>query len=373
MAHAYTPGLKVTEKTTIQKVRRLPLLGEVLAKVGDMVNPDDVVAKTDLPGNPMSMNIAHDLACEPEDVPLHMLKKPGDKITKGEVIAKASSFFGLSKKELKAPINGSVELISAVTGQVTLREPPIPVQVKAYIKGKVVEILPREGVIIETPAAFVQGIFGVGGEVQGQIKLVAKTPSDVLDASSLTPDCKGKIVVGGSLVTGAALRKAIEVGAVGLIAGGIIDADLIALLGYDIGVAITGHEEIPITVIVTEGFGQIKMADKTFNLFKSIDGEAASINGATQIRAGVMRPELIVPEHKPVGRLAADTASEGLVPGTPIRVIREPYFGVLAEVVDLPPELQVIETEAKVRILRCKLEDGRVVTVPRANVEIIEG
>jgi len=60
------------------------------------------------------------------------------------------------------------------------------------------------------------------------------------------------------------------------------------------------------------------------------------------------------------------------VPGTPIRIIREPYFGKLAEVVDLPPELQVIETEAKVRILRAKITDGTIVTVPRANVEIIE-
>jgi len=373
MAHAYTPGLKVTEQTTIQKVRRLPILGEVLVKVGDMVNPDDVVAKTDLPGNPVSVNVAHDLACEPEDVPHHMVKKQGEKITKGETIARASAFFGLSKREVKAPIDGTVELISGVTGQVTLREPPIPVQIKAYIRGRVVEVLPREGVVIETPAAFIQGIFGVGGEAQGQIKLVARTPDDILDAAAISADCKGKIVVGGSLVTGVALKKAIEVGAVGVVAGGIIDADLIDLLGYDIGVAITGHEDIPITVIVTEGFGQIKMADKTFKLFQKIDGEAASINGATQIRAGVMRPEIIVPEHRPTGRLQAEETSQGLVPGTPIRIIREPYFGLLAEVVELPPELQVIETEARVRILRCRLEDGRVVTVPRANVEIIEG
>ncbi len=65
--------------------------------------------------------------------------------------------------------------------------------------------------------------------------------------------------------------------------------------------------------------------------------------------------------------------TEGMVPGTPIRVIREPYFGLLGEVVDLPPELQIIETGAHVRILRAKLADGRTVTIPRANVEIIEG
>jgi len=67
------------------------------------------------------------------------------------------------------------------------------------------------------------------------------------------------------------------------------------------------------------------------------------------------------------------SVSEGLVPGTPLRIIREPYFGAIAEVVDLPPDLQVIDTEAHVRVLRAKLVDsGEIVTVPRANVEIIE-
>jgi hypothetical protein len=45
---------------------------------------------------------------------------------------------------------------------------------------------------------------------------------------------------------------------------------------------------------------------------------------------------------------------------------------MLAEVVELPPELTKIETEAMVRILRARLRDGTVVVVPRANVEIIE-
>jgi len=165
-------------------------------------------------------------------------------------------------------------------------------------------------------------------------------------------------------------------------AGGIVDRDLIDFLGHDIGVAITGHEDIPITVIVTEGFGRMTMAHRTFELLQSLSGRMASINGATQIRAGVMRPEIVVPSDRrqpgPAGASASGGAaagaevSQGLVPGTRIRIIREPYFGRLAHVVELPPELQVIETEAKVRILRARLDSGEVVTVPRANVEIIE-
>ena len=37
------------------------------------------------------------------------------------------------------------------------------------------------------------------------------------------------------------------------------------------------------------------MGDRTFNLLKSHDSKFVSINGATQIRAGVIRPEIVIP------------------------------------------------------------------------------
>ncbi|MEW5935919.1 MAG: hypothetical protein AB1816_20240, partial [Bacillota bacterium] len=298
-----------------------------------------------------------------------------------------------------SPVDGTIESVSEVTGQVVVREPPIPVQVRAYLEGVVTEVMPREGVVVEAEGAFIQGIFGVGGETYGAIEVLAAGPDDVLDAPAILPAHRGRVLVGGALVTGAALRRAAEVGARGVVAGGIIDRDLVAFLGHDIGVAITGHEDIPITVIVTEGFGRMTMAHRTFELLHSLSGRVASLNGATQIRAGVMRPEIVVPVDRPrLPRAAAGTGraggaepadaggagdarpadadagevSQGLVPGTRIRIIREPYFGQLAHVTELPPELQVIETEAKVRILRARLDSGQLVTVPRANVEIIE-
>jgi len=374
MAHAYTPGLKVTEHDVIEKVRRLPLLGEVLVQKGDKVMPDTVVARTELPGEPHTVNVANVLGIEPEDIEHFMVKKVGDHIASGEAIARYRAFFGLVNRPAPSKVDGVLEMVSPVTGQVTIREANIPVEMNAYIEGVVDEILEREGVVVKCEGAFIQGIFGVGGENSGIVRVVVDDPNDVLEASLIKPEHKGCVLIGGSLVTGDAVNRAIEMGAVGVVAGGIIDQDLVTFLGYDIGVAITGHEDIPTSVIITEGFGKIRMADKTFNLFKDLEGEQVSLNGATQIRAGVMRPEIIASGHKPrhAGEKQAEL-SQGMVPGTPIRVIREPYFGILAEVVELPPELEVIETEAKVRILKAKLSDGRVVTIPRANVEIIEG
>lgn len=373
MAHAYTPGLRVTDQATLRKQRRLPILGDVLVKLGQTVKPLAVVARTDLPGDPQTVNAASALALLPTEVRANLKVKEGDKVTKGDVLGQSTTLFGLLKKRCVAPVSGTVERISDVSGQLTLREPPIPLEITAYINGTVAEIMPREGVVIETVGAYIQGIFGVGGEKYGPIRFRAKSPDTPLTAGDIDAECAGAVVVGGSLITGEAIGKAAKVGALALVAGGIIDTDLVKYLGYDIGVAITGHEDVPLTLIVTEGFGPMRMADKTFGLLKSLDGLEASLTGATQIRAGVMRPEMIVSGYKPAHHKDETAPSEGLVPGTSVRLIREPYFGRLGSVVELPPELQVIETEATVRILKAKLENGEVVTVPRANVEIIEG
>ena len=376
MAHAYTPGLKVTEGMTIQKERRLPLEGEVLVEAGTTVQAEDVVAKADLPGNVQLLNVANLLSIPAEEVIEYMLKPVGEAITKDEIIATTKGLFGLFKSQARSPIEGTIESVSDITGQVILREPPIPVEVKAYTDGTVTEIVPNEGVTVETYGTYIQGIFGVGGETVGNLNVVASSPSDELAAEQILPEHRDNILVGGSLVTTDAIQKAIQQGVKGIIAGGIDDADLRELLGYELGVAITGSEEIGITLVITEGFGSIAIAEQTFALLKAREGMKTSINGATQIRAGVVRPEIVIPiasENAETASETEDDATEGILEvGSSVRIIREPYFGKLGRVTELPVELQNLETEAQVRVLRVELEDGQQTTFPRANVEAIE-
>jgi hypothetical protein len=378
LGSAYTPGLKISANTVVEKLRRLPLKGQVIVKVGDRVEPDTVVARTELPGILQTVKVAEHLGVEPQEVKSALLVKMGDQITKGMMLAQTKGLWGLFKTEYKSPVSGRLELISETTGHLGVRMPPIPVEKDAYIEGEVVEVVGDEGVVIRCRGAMVQGIFGVGGERQGRIVVLSNSPEEPLPMEKMTPELKGCIVVGGSRIPLDALQRAAEVGFVGLVAGGVVDKDLIGYLraalndqNFDIGVAITGQEPIPFSLMVTEGFGNIRMAQRTFDLFKSLEGRQASINGATQIRAGVIRPEVIVP----LAPNAADeevTESGGeLTVGTSVRVIREPYFGILGTVTALPSELKQVDSETWVRVLQAKLEDGREVTVPRANVEII--
>ncbi|HLV78991.1 MAG TPA: hypothetical protein VKT32_01880 [Chthonomonadaceae bacterium] len=383
MGTAYTPGLTVSARTRVEKLRRLPLKGTVLVKEGQTVLPDAIVARTELPGLMQTVKVAERMGIEPGDLESALRVKVGDRVAEGDVIAETKGLFGrFFKSEFRSPAGGTVELISPTTGHVGIREAPTPVEKDAYIQGTVTRIIPEEGVAIACEGALVQGIFGVGGERRGVITVVVVGADQPLTDTMLTEAHRGKIVVGGSNVSGAALRKAAEMGVVGIVVGGVVDRELMDYLaaalkqpGFDIGVAITGHEPIPFTLVITEGFGTIRMADRTFALFKSLEGKMASINGATQIRAGVIRPEVIVPlADAPTGAALSDAGEESgqLTIGTPIRVIREPYFGILGKVTALPSELVKVESETMVRVLEASLEDGRAVTVPRANVEIIE-
>jgi hypothetical protein len=373
MAHAYTPGLRVAEFTLLIKERRLPLLGEVLIEEGAEVRNDQVIARTNLPGDVQSINVSHRLSIEPSDLPRFMQKKEGDTVEEGEVIAESKSFFGLFTSKCESPITGTIETLSTVTGQVLLRKPPIPVEVTAYVDGRIQAVHPEEGATVETWGAYIQGIFGVGGETNGPIRIAASDAGQLFTPDLVPADSKGQILVGGSRVTMETIDKAREVGAVGIICAGFDDQDLRTLLGRDLGVAITGQEKLGITLVLTEGFGEIAMADRTFALLKENEGQTASINGATQIRAGVIRPEIVIPKldrERPAE--GAVRESEGMTIGSRIRIIREPNFGHLANVTELPPELNEMECETKVRVLRIKLDSGEEYLLPRANVELIE-
>tara|TARA_B100000029_G_scaffold133584_1_gene127645 strand:- start:952 stop:2079 length:1128 start_codon:yes stop_codon:yes gene_type:complete len=373
MAHAYTPGLKVLHHAKVEKNRRLPIKGEVKKQVGESLTPNDIVAKTDLPGNVQMLKVANLLNVGPADVPEMMLVNEGDAIEKGQMIAQTAGLFGFFKTDVKAPIDGTIESISDVTGQVVLREAPIPVEVDAYMTGTVKSIIPEEGVTVESDAAFIQGIFGIGGESRGDMVVLCSDREQELTADMLNESQKGKIVVGGSFISLETYKKALSLGIAGVVVGGFNYYDLEEILGYTLGVAITGSEDLVTSLVVTEGYGNIRMGSRTFDLIKEHDGKFVSINGATQIRAGVIRPEIVIPlSDEEIPQIPVYESKEmGITDGSLVRVIRAPYFGRMGIVKSLPPELHKMESETMVRVAEVEI-DGETLTIPRANLEMVE-
>ena len=308
----------------------------------------------------------------PADIFDSLKVKEGDHVKKGDLIAQTEGIFGFFKSELFAPIEGTIESISDITGQIIMREAPVPVEIDAYMSGSVKTVIPEEGVAIVTNAAFIQGIFGIGGEARGNINILVKDRSKELTENLINETHKGKIIVGGSFISLKTFKKAMEIEVAGVVIGGFNYYDLEEILGYKLGVAITGSEEINTSLIVTEGYGNIQMGKRTFELLSKHNNNFVSINGATQIRAGVIRPEIVIPlKENVLDVIKTSDSNMGIQKGSLVRVIRAPHFGSMGMVLELPPELQKMESETMVRVAKINV-DGNELTIPRSNLEMVE-
>jgi len=371
MAQSLSPTLAVLPSVTVQRLRELPGKGELLVNVGDAVTPQQVVGRAMLPGDLHILRIGEKLGIEPDEVLANLKVKVGDAISTEQVLFERRAFFGLLRSEYRSPVSGELELIVQRTGHLGVRASPREIPLTAYLAGRVAAIKPGYSVTIEATVALCQGIFGVGGERSGTLLLLDTPPTEIVDAQHLPQDLRGRVLVGGARFTIAALRAAEAGGAVGVVTGSIDDRVLHAYLGYDLGVAVTGDEDIPLSLIVTEGFGLLSLSERVLALLRPLDGRAVSLNGATQVRAGAVRPEILVPlDAPPVSRHVREAGRELMV-GSSIRLVRVPYFGLLAKVVELPTKLQALQSGVETRVLRARLADGREVVVPRANVEVV--
>ena len=308
------------------------------------------------------VNIANQLNIDPSTIKDFVRVKIDQEVKKGDILAENNGIFGFFKTQIKSKLDGRISNISKATGQLMISDPDIPIEINAHIDGKVIDIINSEGVVIESHGTLIQGIIGVGGEKTGQI--VFADDEDI--------DCKGKIVIIKSSIDKKLYDEYLKKGAIGIICGGFHYESLSDILGYKLGVAITGTEDIETTLIVTEGFGKVSMSDKTYNILKKYNLHTASINGATQIRAGVIRPELIISIERNNSNYKEFSESDLVIrKGSKVRVIRQPYFGYIGIITDLPKDPVVIESETKARVAEVEFDGGERKLVPRANLEII--
>jgi len=285
----------IEENVKLKKIRRLPIPGEVYVKKNDKVLSNTLIAKGTV-RNPEIIEIRIDqkLDVDSDEVKNYLLKKVGDLVNKDEVIAIRRTFFGRSTKICRSPITGIIESYTDRSSRMLIRGTPIPVEVKAHIPGKVTDVIPLEGASIECKASILHGVFGVGGETQGPLVVVCNN-DEFLTEDKITNDHKGKILVAGSGLTLEILKKALSKEVAGIIVGGVDEEDLSHFIGHEIGLGITGSENSKITIILTEGFGVNPIKEMTYNFLSNYAGKLACIDGTTQIRSRMLKPEIIIP------------------------------------------------------------------------------
>ncbi|MEW6723887.1 MAG: hypothetical protein AB1331_03050 [Bacillota bacterium] len=317
------------------------------------------------------VNISGKLGVLPMFVGLYLRFEVGDQVKQGWPLVEVE---GRPEATIVSPATGRIIEIDRHEGVIIIEKAYQPAIITSPIPGRVSHTEPGRSVTVETSAALIQGIYGIGGEGWGPLRVAVGFPEEELTPEHLSPDDRNKIIVGGSHVGWTALQLAQEYGVRGLVVGAARSSELARLAGKPVGVGVTGNEEIEITIILTEGFGRMAMADQTFNLLARYDGAMACVNGSTQIRAGVLRPEVVIPVAQAETGQEREEALEGriLEIGSRVRIFRAPYFGLWGEVIDIPAQPVAVESGARVAVLRVRLDDGRTVEVAEANVELFE-
>jgi hypothetical protein len=346
------PVTHILPLTNIRRSRTLPVPGQVLVRAGQKVGSTDVISQARIPSGHMLLDIRRGLGIPSATAAERcIVRQPGDRLEKGDVIAESG---GLFSRIVRAPANGEIVLISV--GQVLMEVRSTTLEVKAGFDGMVSELLGDVGAVVETNGALIQGVWGNGKVDSGLLLLVAHTPDEELTRQKLDVGMRGGVVLAGTCSDADALRAAGEIPLRGLILSSLA-ADLIPVaagLGY--------------AILLVEGFGQMPMNETAYKLLSTSEKRDISVNGVWNPLAGE-RPELVIPLPAS-GQAAPET--DYFAPEKAVRIQGAPYAGRLGKIVQVRPGFSALPNGIKAPAAEVELDHDTQVTVPLANLEVIE-
>ncbi len=255
---------------------------------------------------------------------------------------------------------------------------PVNGIILAGMRGRVVAITRRGGVVIETSAAIIQGTIGAGNQVAGILTFwnsnngfqhVGARPSNTSAGTLYTIPT---IFVVPGPVNFAMLHQAMNMGVAGIIASSISSRDLEGFLDTNL-IALMNSMDIeranaalpPLTVLLTEGLGTVAMPPRTINLLSKYQGSMALLSGMTFIRQSIY-PELIIslPVQESQQNWRSILPDPTLVVGSQVRILSGSYEGAIGEIVYLYIYKQTFASGVRARAARVRLEDGSMVIIP---------
>ena len=337
---------------TIQQERLLPVNGEVTTRVGQEISPVQVVARTAQERDFRILPVSDELRISPSNLKKHLLVKPGDTVESGMVLAQSK---GLRKREFTSPVDGVVYEIR--NGRVIVQYSTGWIELRAMIEGRIANLIPNRGVIIELFGTRIQAIWSSNKENFGKIKTLANSGDGVLTSFHLNDELADQIIVIGRVESPEVLEKAEKTGIRGLITGSI-PAELIPAV-----------KQMPFPVLITEGFGRQPMSPPILQLLQQGNGRLASLFGKQRDRQN-NRPEIIIPQKSKTLQ-SPPTEQPSLTIGQYARILRAPYASQVGEIIRIYNNIQKTTIGISAPGADVKLLNGQIVFVPFANLDII--
>ena len=348
------PECQISYQQEMQRSRILPAPGQVIRRVGDHVTSDSLVAEADVPSMYRLIELSKALGTRVADATKVMVKQVGDRVQAGELIARTGTLF---KAKCFSPVRG--EILDARGDKVLIKAVPQHVALTALYPGQVVNLIPEWGVVIKVSGALIQGVWGIGEEQRARLESMVEQGDAALEASQITAVHMGMVLLGGRTLTREVMDAAIEHQVRGIVVGSMSSELLPALRSSSL------------SVMLTEGFGDMPMNSDSFSLLHSYAGREVCLCPPRHTRWETRRAELIVPmpardrqpEVQPRGTLSS---------GTRVRILRAPHEGMLGRVTIVPEHSSRFESGIVTRGAEVELDSGDRVLIPLQNIEIIQ-
>jgi hypothetical protein len=346
----------VGPRVTIRRTRVLPHPGQIVRRRGERVAADTVIGETDLPGGYLLVELDRELGPRGQDARKVMLKKVREDVLRNEVIARTG---GLARRAYASPVDGTIYDMrdSRVLIEVAARH----VDLQALYPGEIVGVMPRSGVVIETTGALIQGDWGFGPSFRATLHGPVPAGDVPLLAGQITDEHVGGILIGGRSLDAAAIEQAVEAGVRGVIVGSL-HSDLLP------HVAASG-----LSLIVSEGLGDVSMPARTFELLAECVGQEVCFVPTPEETAQAPKPELFcyVPIDAQEGQPALLEPGAPLQAGMQVRLLREPHLYAEGTVVSLPEMPQRLASGIYTWGAEVDLGAAGRVFVPLQNLESI--
>jgi hypothetical protein len=352
----YPVETRITPLTTIRRERLLPVPGQVLVRSGEVVGPSDVIARCHLPGEVRVVDVSRALGVRRDRIDKVLRKAVGDSVQANEVLAMPGGLFGRLRHSCRAPVEGQITAVR--NGLVLIEAAAKTHELRAHVAGQIANVMPNRGVVISTSGALIQGVWGSGGESEGILKVVVDTPQRPIRPRSIDVSCHGTIIVGSWIMDEKVLEQAIEAKVRGIILGSVSFEQCSML------------ESLPFPVLITEGFGTVAMSQTVFDLLRSSTGREAMLSADIQTRWGAKRPEVLIPLRAEEGMPAEDPLPPPLEVGMQVRVVKEPHFGSVGAITDLPTLPQIVGSGGRMPVAEVDFGEDRAL-IALANLELI--
>lgn len=349
--------------------------GNLIVQKNTDIKPHDILGHYKLTAGFTKVNLASELNIAPSEVGKNLKKVVGKTIYKGELIASTKGFFGSS--QVISPTDSIFESFDEKTGEATLRLIPKDVALTSGVFGVVENVDIRRGEItIKCMTTEIYGIFGTGTEREGFLNIISG-PGDLVNASKITQENRGQILVAGSLVMEETIKKALTCNVSGIICGGL-NMEQYLSMAISLFPAKRIGTEVGISVMATEGFGLIPIGEDLEQVLETHNNKFAMINGNIG--------RLLLPSNDPDSILSCRKVSfpemeaQGVKPelsveeikaGLKVRLIWPPFMGMQGTIRQVDNSPTILDSGIQTYLLTVEAKN-RKIRVPYCNVEIID-